>query len=159
MYNKIIKLLPDQLNLPLSPINVMRYSSGKLLFDNFSPDFTAGVMVIRFGTDDPIVIALDVDVDRTCEFTIANIENGVHATVGQGNYWIYGFVGTRCYGLGAGTYTVLDAPTLSATGTVTSVGNTTYVYNPTDGLYYLLTATTNSDGDVTIEVADEGVTL
>lgn len=157
MYEKTITLRPTQPNMPLDPVWIMRYAAGKMLFSAMPADVTSAVLVLMMsGAVTPVVLAVDLTDPDVPEIIL---ENGVSATVGQGDYYIYGFVGLRIYGLGKGQFNVISAPTLSAGGAVTAVGNSLPVYNPTTGLYHVLTATANELGEVTIDVAQEGTEL
>lgn len=74
----------------------------------------------------------------------------------------YSVVGTDAHGnarwLGTGQLNVVECP---AGGTPTPppiVPRDTYIRNPVTGLYHLLTATVDEDGNLTLDLSDEGET-
>lgn len=155
MYEKTVTLRPDSPNFPLDPVWIMRFAAGSLLFTGIPSAITSAVLVIVLsGSDTPIVLPVTLYADGTAS---ASIENGVTVTAGQGDYYVYGFIGLRIYGLGAGKINVTQAPTLAASGTLTPVGNQLPIFDASTNLYHLLTATQNELGEVTIAVAQEGV--
>lgn len=150
MYNKTITLDPDRPDRPLDPLRAMRHSAGRLLFADLPADLTAAAFVVSRTGETPVVLAIDTE---SAELLI---ENGVNAVAGAGEYYVYGFENLRIFGLGYGTYTVVEAPTLAAAAGVTPVGNSVPILNPDTGLYHTLTATANELGQIVIDIAQEG---
>lgn len=153
MYDKTITLAPDAPNIPLDPIWSMRYSAGTLLFSGVPSAMIAAVLVLVLaGEETPFVLSIDL----SSSVPAITIENGALSAVGQGDYYVYGFdSASRIYGLGSGLITIDDAPTLEAGAGVTPVSNEVRIYNPATGLYYLLTAELNDDGDATVKLTPE----
>lgn len=59
--------------------------------------------------------------------------------------------------LGSGDLRVLDNPANGGGVEPSVVPGDCYIRNPTTGLYHLLTAVTDEDGNLTIQLADEGI--
>ena len=59
--------------------------------------------------------------------------------------------------LGSGALIVLENPANGSSVVPPIVPADTYIRNPATGLYHLLTASLNEDGELTINLADEGI--
>ena len=153
MYNLNVTLRPDAPQYPLAPAWMMRYSTGKMTLENLPEDMTSAVLVLAMTGASPVVIAANVEEDPPA----ITIPNGATQTAGTGYYYVYGFIGTAIYGLGRGTVNITAAPTLEAIEGATPVGNVAPIFNPTTGLYHMLTATANEYGEVTLTLAQEGM--
>lgn len=73
----------------------------------------------------------------------------------------YSAVGTDANGnprwLGTGQLNVVDCPAAGSSTAPDIIPADTYIRNPVTGLYHLLTAVVDEDGNVTINLADEGI--
>ena len=152
MYEKTITIDAARPNIPLDPVWGMRYSAGHMMFHGIPQTMQSAVLVLVLAeAETPFVLQIDMH-KATPEIMI---ENGAMTAVGQGDYYVYGFDSAlRIFGLGQGKITITDAPTLSAAGGVTPVGNKVTVYAPETGKYYWLTAEINDDGDATVKLTD-----
>lgn len=150
MYAKEITLDPSQPNIPLTPLWAMRYSAGYLTFSGMPAGMVSAVLVlVPYGAETPFVLEIG-NIGNTPAITV---ENGALTAVGQGDYYVYGFDSAlRIFGLGQGKITITDAPTLSAGGGVTPIGNRVAVSDPDTGKHYWLTAEINDDGDATVKL-------
>lgn len=150
MYEKTITIDAARPNIPLDPVWGMRYSAGHMLFHGIPQAMRSAVLVLVLAdAETPFVLQIDMQ-KATPEITI---ENGALTAVGQGDYYVYGFDSAlRIFGLGQGKITITDAPTLSAGGGVTPIGNRVAVSDPDTGKHYWLTAEINDDGDATVKL-------
>ena len=149
MYGKTLTLDPTRLDRPGDPIEVYVNSAGMLTLIGIPSAMTSAVFVIVPATGDPIVLAVDPSTPALL------IENGAHTAVGVGNWYVYGLLENRLFGLGSGIYNIMAAPTLAALGTVTQLTNNAVVPGD-DGLYYRFTATRNELGQVTFDLSQTG---
>ena len=60
--------------------------------------------------------------------------------------------------LGTGQLNVVDCPAAGSSDAPEVVPRDTYIRNPVTGLYHLLTATVDEDGNLTLNLSDEGET-
>ena len=74
----------------------------------------------------------------------------------------YSVVGTDAHGnarwLGTGQLNVVECPANGSSDVPPIVPRDTYIRNPVTGLYHLLTATVDEDGNLTLHLSDEGET-
>ena len=74
----------------------------------------------------------------------------------------YSVVGTDAQGnarwLGTGQLNVVECPANGSSDVPAVVPRDTYIRNPVTGLYHLLTATVDEDGNLTLDLSDEGET-
>lgn len=59
--------------------------------------------------------------------------------------------------LGTGVLRVLECPAEGSADAPTVIPRDTYIRNPVTGLYHLLTAIVDDDGNMTLDLAEEGV--
>lgn len=60
--------------------------------------------------------------------------------------------------LGTGQLNVVDCPAAGSSDAPDVIPRDTYIRNPVTGLYHLLTATVDEDGNLTLRLSDEGET-
>jgi len=159
-----VKVNPARLNLPLATIWAGRLSSAILTVCGDVPDDIEALSVRIGRTPDPDTGAAREDFAATA----SRDESGAFrfylspflfpdAAAGLS----YCIIGTDESGnprwLGTGALNVSECPA-DGDGTAPDIiPADTYIRNPVTGLYHLLTAVADEDGNITINLADEGV--
>lgn len=149
------------LNVPLRTLALGRLSSARLAFDTL-PDDTKALRVLfsRIDpADDPIAADATVSIDgahvtATCycsPFCFPAVSDDL----------TYSVIATDTEGhprwLGTGSLRVLPCPANGSATVPEIVPADTYIRNPATGLYHKLTATLDEDGNLTLNLADEGI--
>ena len=157
-----IHVRPDRLNFPLPTIYAGRLSSAVVTLCGDIPDDVEAI-TIYFGQPpdgntprDPVGAAATRQTDGTFRAYCAPFLFPEAATDLQ-----YDLLGLDSKNnprwLGGGTLQVLASPAEGSSVVPPIVPPDTYIRNPATGLYHKLTATADEDGNITVNLADEGV--
>ena len=164
-----IRIRPDRLNAPLATCNVGKLSSAVFVIEGDIPEDVDTIAVQIGRTPDPqtqeprqnyTAAASETTTDgseaRTFRCYLApfyfpdesyELEYHVVATDTNGNQrW-----------LGTGPLIVRDNPADGSPVTPEIIPADTYIRNPATGLYHKLTAAVDGDGNITLDLAEEGV--
>ena len=164
-----IKIRPDRLNAPLATCNVGKLSSAVFVIEGDIPEDVDTIAVQIGRTPDPQTQ------EPRQNYTAAASEttpNGSAARTfrcylapfyfpDEADALEYHVVATDTNGnprwLGTGPLIVRDNPADGSPVTPEIIPADTYIRNPATGLYHLLTATVDGDGNITLDLAEEGV--
>ena len=166
-----IRLRPDRLNWPLASCFVGKLSSAVFLIGGDIPDDIENIEIQIGRTPDP-----DTG-DARDNFTVAATEITDSASAlaprefrcyiaplffpDASTALKYHVIGTDSQSmprwLGTGDLVVLDNPANGSADTPEIIPADTYIRNPATGLYHLLTAELNEDGELTISLDPEGI--
>lgn len=167
----IIQVNPDRLDLPLIPLYAGRLSSavwyvsgvpsdieGLAIQIGCTPDptthqprdnFSAAATLVTGGTCPPCASSM-----WKCYLSPFYFPDAATALE-------YHIIGTDAESnprwLGTGQLCVKDNPADGSPVAPDVIPRDTYIRNPVTGLYHLLTANVNDDGEITIHLADEGI--
>ena len=154
-----IRVDESRLNFPLIPISAGVLSSLDAEIIDVPYGMVALALLFEYGTGTTNYQAACTKVRGdfwTCYanpyvFPAASDDGSLH----------YHVVGTDAHGnqkwLGTGQLRVLANPANGSSDIPTVVPHDTYIRNPVTGLYHLLTATVDEDGNITLNLADEGI--
>lgn len=154
-----IILRPDRLDLPLPTATVGKESSAVFIIVGDIPDDIPSMTVKISKANGELVTAAATEVTGSSArcfrcylspFHFPNANDGLF-------YHVFGTdTGGNPRWLGSGSLRVLEKP--SGAGSAPDiVPPDTYIRNPATGLYHKLTATVDEDGNLALDLADEGV--
>ena len=150
-----VKVDPDRLNFPLRPAHVGKLSSAEFAVSGVPPSLTN--LRIIFTTPDGSTYTV-VGSNATGEWRVyaspftfpaaaVNLKYDVIADDAFGNpRW-----------LGRGILEVHDCPADGSGDVPPVIPRDTYIRNPVTGLYHLLTAIVDDDGNITLDLSKEGI--
>lgn len=167
-----IRLNPDRLDLPLIPLYAGKLSSAVWFITNV-PDDIEGLAIQIGRTPDPTTHQ-PRDNFTAAATLVASQGIGGAAHVSLWKCYLspfyfpdaataleYHIIGTDAEAnprwLGTGQLCVKDNPADGSPVAPDVIPRDTYIRNPVTGLYHLLTANVNDDGEITLHLADEGI--
>lgn len=154
------RLNVSRLNFPLATLWVGQLSSAVLAIECIPDDIET--VVVKIGrTPDGQTPREDISVVATltgggcrayfAPFCFPDVSNALK----------YHIVGVDAVGnnrwLGTGALVVMSCPADGSGETPPIVPRDTYIRNPVTGLYHLLTATADDEGNITLDLAAEGI--
>jgi len=155
--------MPDKPNFPLTPAWVGKGSAAIFKFSNVPKvaDISIQLVITPVGGGDAVVYPGTV-ADGIGTVYVAGWE---FDTVGQSSYEVTLITPALTdggdpvgYWSGRGLLNILSATATGLTPAARPViPAESYAYNATTGLYYKITAVVNDDGEITLDVASEGV--
>lgn len=160
-----IKIRPDRLNDPLATCFVGKLSSAVFTIGGDIPDDIEGLAVEIGRTSDPqtheprpnFTAAADANGDGTfrCYLSPFHFPDVSEAL----KYHVMGMdANGNARWLGTGDLIVRDNPAEGSPVVPEIIPADTYIRNPATGKYHKLTALLDEDGNLTINLADEGIT-
>jgi len=155
-----INLDAGRLNFPLRPLHVGALSSAVAVLRGVPPDIDRAAVVIQAPGETPDPPRFRADATKQADGTwrcymspwcfpeaAAALEYHVVGVDALDNpRW-----------LGRGALDVHDCPADGSGDAPPIVPRDTYIRNPVTGLYHLLTAAVDGDGNITLDLAEEGV--
>lgn len=152
-----IQLRPDRLNFPLTPISVGKLSSAVLTVGGDIPDDTAALVVkIEDEQGEYYIAAGARQPDGTFRVYLApgyfpavsdSLKYHVYVTDQLDNpRW-----------MGSGLVRIIDNPSDGGSPVPPALPRNLYAYNAVTHLYYKITAETDSAGNITLALDQEGV--
>lgn len=150
-----------KLNMPLRPIWTGKLAALYRTFDGIPDDCESVNLIVQFISDsDGKTYSYAAPARKRAPgvWTVYVIPAAFpHVSDGELSYDVMGYdENNNPRWLGRGALCVVDCPA-DASGDLPIIPRDTYVRNPITGLYHLLTAEVNEDGEISIGVDQEGV--
>lgn len=158
MYKKIIAVNPASPNFPLPPVWIGVNSNALIVLTGVPTGFTAQLYLTKVGASVAVYFDASVSSDGVISIFVPGANFPAAGTTGKYEIILTETETSRPYWSGKGLLTVMAA----SSGTVTAGYGTameTYIRNPATGLYHLITASINEDGDITTVTDPTGVEL
>lgn len=160
MITNHIELKPDRLNFPLATLNVGKQSSAVLTVGGDIPDDTAALVVkVEYSngqSTDYYVAAGTRQPDGTWRVYMAPGYFPATATAFKYHVYITDQYDNPRW-MGCGLLRVLDNPSDGSSPAPEVLPKNLYAYNAVTHLYYKITAETDSAGNITLALDQEGV--
>lgn len=160
MKTNYIEIRPDRLNFPLATLNVGRLSSAVLTVGGDIPDDTAALVVkVEYATGSPpsyYIAAGARQPDGTWRVYLAPGYFPATATAFKYHVYITDQYDNPRW-MGCGLLRVLDNPSDGSSPAPEVLPKNLYAYNAVTHLYYKITAETDSAGNITLALDQEGV--
>lgn len=161
-----IKLRPDRLNFPLATCDVGRLSSAVFEIVGDIPDDIDGITVQVERHEDPVTheprANLTACASPVCDGTFRCYLSPFHFPDVSIKGLHYHILANDIKGnprwLGTGALVVHENPANGTPEVAPIIPPDTYIRNPTNGLYYKLTAELNELGEIVTALSSEGVT-
>lgn len=162
MKTNYITLRPDRLNFPLETVDVGRQSSAVLIVGGDIPDDTAALIVkVEYSNGQSpgyYVAAGTRQADGT--FRVYLAPGYFPATTKGLHYHVYitdELDNPRW--MGSGALRIIENPSDGSSPAPEVLPKNLYAYNPVNHLYYKIIAEADAEGNITITLDQEGVTL
>lgn len=154
-----IELKPDRLNFPLATLNVGKLSSAVLTVGGDIPDDTAALVVkVEYAEGEYYIAAGALQADGTWRVYMAPGYFPAIATAFKYHVYITDQYDNPRW-MGSGLLRILANPSDGSSPAPEVLPKNLYAYNPVNHLYYKITAETDAEGNITIALDQEGVTL
>ena len=154
-----VECAASRLNFPLPPMHAGALSSAVALIYGVPADIKACSLVIQAPGQNPDPARFRADAVK--EGTAWRCYLNPYCFPAAATGLEYHVVGIDTHDnprwLGRGTLDVYDNPAQGSGDVPAVVPRDTYIRNPVTGLYHLLTATVDGDGNITLDLAEEGV--
>ena len=162
MKTNYITLRPDRLNFPLETVDVGRQSSAVLTVGGDIPDDTAALVVkVEYSNGQSpgyYVAAGTRQADGT--FRVYLAPGYFPATTKGLRYHVYITDElTNPRWMGSGAVRIIENPSDGSSPAPEVLPKNLYAYNPVNHLYYKITAEADAEGNITLALEQEGVTL
>lgn len=161
MKTNYITLRPDRLDLPLAPCAVGKLSSAVLTVGGDIPDDTAALVVKVEYADSQSTTAYYVaagsrQADGTFRVYLAPGYFPEASEAMKYHVYVTDELDNPRW-MGAGTLRILDNPSDGSSPAPDVLPKNLYAYNPVNHLYYKITAKADAEGNITIDLDQEGV--
>ena len=162
MKTNYITLRPDRLNFPLATVDVGRQSSAVLTIGGDIPDDTAALVVkVEYANGQSpgyYVAAGTRQADGTWRVYLAPGYFPATATAFKYHVYITDELDNPRW-MGCGLMRIFENPSDGSSPAPEVLPKNLYAYNPVNHLYYKITAEADAEGNITIALDQEGVSL